>query len=59
LRATSLEERKKLAAAIQERAFEIVPFLPTGQCSPVTAYRKNVKGVISAPALMMWNVEKS
>jgi len=25
----------------------------------VTAYRKNVKGVIIAPALFMWNVEKT
>jgi len=25
----------------------------------VTAYRKNIKGVIIAPALFMWNVEKT
>jgi hypothetical protein len=25
----------------------------------VTAYRKNLSGVINAPALMMWNVEKT
>jgi len=25
----------------------------------VTAYRKSVKGVIIAPALFMWNVEKT
>jgi len=25
----------------------------------VTAYRKNLKGVIIAPALFMWNVEKT
>ena len=49
---------KKLAAAIQERAFEVVPYLPTGQWMPMTAHRKNVKGVIQAPAYLMWNVEK-
>ncbi len=59
LHATSLDERKKLAAAIQERAWEVVPYLPTGQWKPVTAYRKNVKGVIEAPAYLMWNVEKT
>src|SRR5712664_3850224 len=48
--ATTLEERKKLAVALQERAFEVVPYLPTGQWMPMTAYRKNVKGVIQAPA---------
>ncbi len=58
LKATTLDERKKLAAAIQERAFEIVPYLPTGQWKPVTAYHKNVKGVVESPAYLMWNVEK-
>ncbi len=58
LKATTLDERKKLAAAIQERAFEVVPYIPTGQWKPVTAYRKNLKGVIEAPAFLMWNVEK-
>jgi peptide/nickel transport system substrate-binding protein len=59
LKATTLDERKKLAAAIQERAFDVVPYLPTGQWMPMTAYRKNVKGVIQAPAFLMWNVEKT
>jgi peptide/nickel transport system substrate-binding protein len=59
LKAATLYERKKLAAAIQERAFEVVPYLPTGQWKPVTAYHKNVKGVIQAPPYLMWNVEKT
>jgi peptide/nickel transport system substrate-binding protein len=58
LKAKTTDERKKLAAVIQERAFEIVPYLPTGQYTPVTAFHKNVKGVIEAPAFLMWNVEK-
>jgi peptide/nickel transport system substrate-binding protein len=58
LKAATLDERKKLAAAIQERAFEVAPYLPTGQWKPVTAYHKNLKGVIQAPAYLMWNVEK-
>jgi peptide/nickel transport system substrate-binding protein len=59
LRATTLDERKRLAAAIQERAFEVVPYIPTGQWKPVTAYHKNLKGVIQAPPFLMWNVEKT
>jgi peptide/nickel transport system substrate-binding protein len=59
IKATTLDERKKLAAAIQERAFEVVPYLPTGQWKPVTAYHKNLKGVIQAPAFLMWNIEKT
>jgi len=54
LKAGALAERKKLAVAIQERAFEVVPYLPTGQWMPMTSYRKNVKGVIQAPAFLMW-----
>jgi len=41
------------------RAFETLPYIPTGQWSPVTAYRRNIKGIIIAPALFMWNVEKT
>jgi peptide/nickel transport system substrate-binding protein len=59
IKATTLEERKKLAAMIQERAFEVVPYVPTGMWDQQTAYRKNVKGIIQAPAYLMWNVEKT
>jgi peptide/nickel transport system substrate-binding protein len=59
IKAATLEERKKLGAAIQERAFEVVPYVPTGMWDQQTAYRKNLKGVIQAPAYLMWNVEKT
>ena len=58
IKAPTPDERKKLAAAIQARAFEVVPYIPTGQWTPRTAYRKNLKGVVQAPAFLMWNVEK-
>jgi len=54
-----LEERKKLAAAIQQRAYEFVPYIPTGQWTPMTAFRKSVTGIAPAPAFLMWNVEKA
>jgi peptide/nickel transport system substrate-binding protein len=53
------EVRQEIAGKIQKRAFESVPYIPTGQYSPKTAYRKNLKGIIDAPALFMWNVEKA
>jgi peptide/nickel transport system substrate-binding protein len=59
LKTDDSEARQEIAVKIQERAFETLPYVPTGQWSPVTAYRKNVKGVIIAPALFMWNVEKT
>jgi len=58
LKAGTLDERKKLAAAMQERAFETVPYIPTGIYTQMTAYRKNLKGVMQTPAYLMWNVEK-
>jgi hypothetical protein len=33
--------------------------LSAEEWSPVTAYQKNLKGLIIAPALFMWNVEKT
>jgi peptide/nickel transport system substrate-binding protein len=58
LKASDSEARQEIAAKIQERAFEVVPYIPTGQYVAKTAYRKNIKGVVSAPAIFMWNVEK-
>jgi peptide/nickel transport system substrate-binding protein len=59
LRASDSEARQEIAAKIQERPFETIPYIPTGQYSPKTAYRKNLRGIIIAPALIMWNVEKT
>ena len=50
--------QKKLAVEIQEQAFVSVPYIPTGQFIIPTAYRSNLKGVVPAPIVFMWNVEK-
>jgi len=57
--ASDSEARQEIAAKVQERAFEVVPYVPTGQFFTKTAFRKNIKGYISAPAIFMWNVEKT
>jgi peptide/nickel transport system substrate-binding protein len=59
IKATDSEARQEISAKVQERAFEVVPYVPTGQFFVKTAFRKNIKGYISAPAIFMWNVEKS
>jgi peptide/nickel transport system substrate-binding protein len=59
IKATDSEARQEIAAKVQERAFEVVPYVPTGQFFVKTAFRKNIKGYISAPAIFMWNVEKT
>ena len=35
-----------------------IPFVPTGQFAVPTAYRKNLDGIIIAPVVFLWNVEK-
>ncbi|HJZ16702.1 MAG TPA: ABC transporter substrate-binding protein [Stellaceae bacterium] len=56
--APDLAAQQRLAAAEQEEAFTSVPFVPTGQFVIPTAFRSNLKGVIVAPIVLMWNVEK-
>ena len=58
LDAPDLAAQKKLAVEIQEQAFVSVPYIPTGQFVIPTAYRSNLKGVVPAPIVFMWNVEK-
>ena len=55
----NLAAQKKLAADIQVEAYtNDVPYVPTGQFVVPTAYRKNLDGIIVAPVVFLWNVEK-
>jgi peptide/nickel transport system substrate-binding protein len=49
--------RKRIAAEIQEEAFQSVPFVPLGQFAIPTAYR-GISGVVASPVLVMWSVAK-
>jgi peptide/nickel transport system substrate-binding protein len=49
---------KKAADAVQLQAFKFVPYIPTAQFIIPTAYRSNLSGVIVAPMIFLWNVEK-
>jgi peptide/nickel transport system substrate-binding protein len=51
-------ESKAAAEAVQKRAFEFVPIIPTGQFILPTAYRSNISGLIIAPINLLWNVDK-
>lgn len=59
LKAATLDDRKKIAAEIQQRAFETVPYIPTGQWVTKTAYRQHLQGIITGPAFFMWSAEKA
>ena len=50
--------RKELADEIQKRAFEVVPFIPTGQYRGRSAYRTYLSGRLDAPIAFLWNIEK-
>ncbi|MGE0224204.1 MAG: ABC transporter substrate-binding protein [Acetobacteraceae bacterium] len=56
--ATTPEEQAAIAAKIQARAFDQVPFVLCGQFQIRTAYRKYLTGVIEGGAAYMWNVRR-
>ena len=52
-------EQKEVAKEIQVEAYKNeIPYVPTGQFLIPTAYRKNLDGIIIAPVVFLWNVEK-
>ncbi|MDB5548040.1 MAG: extracellular solute-binding protein family 5 [Tardiphaga sp.] len=58
-RATTDDEKKKLAADIQARAFDQVAYIPLGQYEIPSVWRKTITGILPGPATpVFWNVEK-
>jgi peptide/nickel transport system substrate-binding protein len=55
---TDEAQRRDLADQIQQRAFEFVPYIPTGQLVARRAFRQNLAGVLHAPLPFLWNIEK-
>jgi peptide/nickel transport system substrate-binding protein len=56
---TDLNRQKELAQKIQERAFEIVTYVPLGTYFAPRAYRADrLEGVIKSPISIFWNVNK-
>jgi peptide/nickel transport system substrate-binding protein len=58
IEASDEAQRKGIAAGIQARAFESVPYIPTGEYYVRTAFHDNLEGVNVGPALFMWSVRK-
>ncbi len=52
------EARKAAMDALQERFYEVVPYVVAGQFLAPKAWRANVSGVVSASEFVFWNVEK-
>jgi peptide/nickel transport system substrate-binding protein len=54
------DERKRIAAQIQEHAWDIVPHMYFGQWVQPVAYRKSTNGWVHIPGVIpFWNVTKS
>ncbi|MBC9208615.1 ABC transporter substrate-binding protein [Roseomonas aerophila] len=51
--------QKELAAQIERRAFETVPYAPAGLIEQPMAYRTSLKGMVVSPVQFFWNMEKT
>ncbi|WP_158924929.1 ABC transporter substrate-binding protein [Acidisphaera sp. S103] len=58
LYSTSLPDRQRIAALIQEQVFIDVPYIPLGQTLPPTVYRRTVTDVLTGYSLF-WNLRKA
>ena len=56
--APDLAAQKTIAAQIQLRAFETVPYIPLGQIFQPTAYRSDIKDVVPAAIPLFWGVRR-
>lgn len=56
--APTLEEQKRLAGEIQTEGFRFVSYITTGQFQIPTAYRDDLRDIIVAPSVFMWNVNR-
>jgi len=50
-------KQKAIAEAVQARNMEITAEIPVGEYLQPVAMRKNVRGLLTAPAPVMWNIE--
>jgi peptide/nickel transport system substrate-binding protein len=59
MRETDAAKRKKLAEAIQARAFEVATHVPLGEFDAPLAARKNVSGFFRQTGNFYWNIKKN
>ena len=58
-RATTPEAQKKIAADIQKEAYDQVIYIPLGEFTQPSAWRKSLTGVLDGPATpIFWNIDK-
>ncbi|WP_447554351.1 ABC transporter substrate-binding protein [Vreelandella sp. EE22] len=57
--ATSEEQRKTLAEAVQEHAMEQATFIPLGQFQNVISWRSELSDVVAGPIPVFWGMQKA
>jgi peptide/nickel transport system substrate-binding protein len=55
----SADGRMKLIEKLQQRYFDVVPYVNTGIFRRYVAYRSNISGVQKTPYPVMWNIGKA
>jgi peptide/nickel transport system substrate-binding protein len=59
-RSTSPDEQKKIATELQAHVYEQVIYIPLGQYTAPSAWRKSLTGVLGGPATpVFWNIDKT
>ncbi|WP_159992733.1 ABC transporter substrate-binding protein [Roseomonas sp. 18066] len=53
------DRQKSIAAEMEKRAFETVPYVPGGLVEQPMAFRNNLKGMVLSPVQFFWNLEKA
>ena len=56
--AATLADRKAAMDSLQQRFYEVMPYVVTGQFLAPKAWRDNVTGMVNASEFVFWNVEK-
>jgi peptide/nickel transport system substrate-binding protein len=55
---TDPAKRKQIVDELQRIHLESVTYVPLGKYRPAIVYRKELSGIIPAPAIFYWNIEK-
>ena len=55
---TDPDKQKAIAETVQLHVLNYPTHVPLGQFTTPTALRKNVTGLLTAPAMALWNIEK-
>lgn len=59
VRANSPDEQKKIAEEIQKEVYEQVIYIPLGQYTAPSVWRKELSGIVHGPATpVFWNIDK-